>query len=425
MKPSYAAFKKYYRRLMKFLPGGSKIHKATHRLKTMLKQAILNCSMFEDMGLQYTGPVDGHNIERLIGALEWAKQQDEPTVVHVLTKKGRGYDRAEQAPEDYHGVAPFDCDAGLAGGEETTFSSVFGEELAGLAERDSRICAITASMTSGTGLGCFAERFPERFFDVGIAEGHAVAMAAGMAICGAVPVFAVYSTFLQRAYDMMLHDVAISGLHVIFAVDRAGLVPGDGETHQGLFDVAYLSSIPGMTVMCPASYAELRDMLSYAVGGLDGPVAVRYPRGCEGGYRDGGADSVRRLREGADFTIVTYGVNVNAALEAAETLDLEGISVEVIKLGRVCPIDGDSIISSVEKTGRLLVLEECSGRGSAGERITALLSMSRIAPESVVLLNTGELFAPCGEIDELRKFCGVDALSVCEAVRSAMRAGME
>ena len=434
MRPAYTTFKKRYRRFMDIMPGGRAIYKIIHSIKTMIKDAILNGSMFEEMGLQYSGPIDGHNIKRIVEALEWAKRVGGPAVVHVLTQKGRGYEHSEQSPEEYHGVRPFDYRLGITGDKGRTFSSVFGEELQKLAANDPRICAITASMTPGTGLSGFASLFPERFFDVGIAEGHAVAMAAGMASRGAIPVFAVYSTFLQRAYDMLIHDVAISGLHVVFAVDRAGLVPGDGETHQGLFDVAFLRTVPGMTILSPASYAELRDMLRFAVNSITGPVAVRFPRDGEGAYKDGGADSVKTVREGTDCTLVTYGESINTAVMAAKTLGREGISVEIIKLGCIAPIGIDEIKKSAAKTKRLLVLEESAGRGSVGGSIAALLmnseygirnsvledaknQMAITGLKSLVLLNTGDIFAPCGEIEELRKLCGIDANSVCNAIR--------
>jgi len=421
MKPPYASFKKWYRRLLEALPGGRAIYRFTHKIKTLIKEAILNCSMFEDMGLQYSGPIDGHNTARIIEALEWAKRQSQPTVVHVLTQKGKGYEHSELSPVEYHGVRPFDYRYGVMENGENTFSSVFGEELTRLAGHNPKICAITAAMTAGTGLENFAIRFPERFFEVGIAEGHAVSMAAGMASRGAIPVFAVYSTFLQRSYDMLIHDVAISNLHVVIAVDRAGLVPGDGETHQGVFDVAYLTSIPGMTVLCPANYAELRDMLRYAVEDVAGPVAVRFPRGDEGEYKDGGTDGVKCIREGCDYTLVTYGVNVNTALEAALILEGDGISVEIIKLGCINPIDIDAIADSVKKTGCLLMLEECSGRGTVGESIVAALAESQTALKSVKLLNTGNIFAPCGKVDELRRLCGIDADSVCRAIKEELK----
>jgi len=420
MKPSYATLKKWYRRLMERLPGGRAIYRFTHRIKTAFKEEILPCGIFEDLGLQYTGPIDGHNIDRIVEALEWAKRQNMPTVVHVLTQKGKGYEPSELSPEDYHGVRPFDYRFGVSDNSEKTFSSVFGEEMSEIAMGDPRLCAITASMTTGTGLEEFAMRFPERFFDVGIAEGHAVAMAAGMAARGAIPVVAVYSTFLQRSYDMLIHDIAISGLHVVFAVDRAGLVPGDGETHQGVFDVAYLSSIPGMTIYCPANYAEFSGMLRYAVNNVSGPVAVRFPRGGEGEYKEGGWENVKTVREGTDYTIVTYGISINTAVESAEILAEEGISAEIIKLGRINPIDITEIANSAAKTGRLLVLEECSARGSAGESIAASLAGLQVGLKSVRLLNTGDRFAPCGAIEELRRLCGIDAESVCGVIRTEL-----
>ena len=451
MRPSYATFKKRYRRLMEILPGGRAIYRFTHKIKTTIKEALLDCSMFEDMGLQYLGPIDGHNVGRIVKALEWAKRQNEPTVIHVQTTKGKGYEYSEQAPEKYHGVRPFDYKTGVVSREERTFSAVFGDELVRLAAHDPRICAITASMTSGTGLSSFAAQFPDRFIDVGIAEGHAAAMAAGLASRGAVPVFAVYSTFLQRSYDMLIHDIAISKQHVVLAVDRAGLVSGDGETHQGLFDVAYLSSVPGMTVLCPASFSELGDMLSFAVNTVRGPVAVRYPRGGEGVYKDGGTDAAKCVRDGKDFTIVTYGESINTALEAAEILAIDGIHVEIIKLGCISPIDYDAIADSVEKTGRLLILEECAGRGCAVESIVGALAQGggsrnrpdtpaphvsfspnptgtvgstrkyNSIPRTVILLNTGDKFVPCGEIEELREYCGIDAMSVSSAIREGIR----
>ena len=417
MKPSYSAFKKNYRRIMDFVPGGGGVYRFTHNVKTAVKQTLLQCSMFEDVGLQYSGPIDGHNVGRVIEALEWAKRQNAPTVVHVLTRKGKGYEHSELAPAEYHGVSPFDHRVGVVSENEATFSSAFGEALVDIAGRDLRVCAITASMTSGTGLEGFAEKYPERFFDVGIAEGHAVVMAAGMSTRGAVPVFAVYSSFLQRSYDMLIHDIAINKQHVVFAVDRAGLVPGDGETHQGVFDIAYLRSIPGMTILCPSNYAELNDMLYHALEVVSGPVAVRFPRGDEGAYKDGGAQPIKQISEGTDFTVVTHGISINTAVEAEQKLALEGISIEIIKLGCVAPIDIEPIINSVKKTGRILVLEECAGNGCAGEAIITMLAKAGCCPKTVALLNTGDIFAPCGQIEQLRSICGIDTESVCTVIR--------
>ena len=423
LKPSYGTFKKKYRRLMDVLPGGRAIYNFTHRIKVMIKEAILHCSMFEDMGLQYSGAIDGHNVSRVAEALEWAKKQDVPTVVHIITTKGKGYEFSEQSPENYHGVGPFNHICGIESTSENTFSSEFGDELIRIADDNPKVCAITASMTTGTGLAKFAQRYPERLFDTGIAEGHAVTMAAGMASQGTIPVFAVYSSFLQRSYDMLLHDVAISGLHVVLAVDRAGLVAGDGETHQGIFDIAYLTSIPGITILCPASFAELRDMLRHAIYSVKGPVALRYPRGVEGQYKIGGADNVKIICEGNDFTLLTYGETINIALDVADMLEKESHSLEIIKLGCIYPLDFDAIMQSVKRTKRLLILEECSSRGSISELICSTLASSRdIELKSLISLNTGNTFIPCGEVDELRKLCQIDAQSVFSAIKQELSA---
>ena len=420
LKPSYSTFKKHYRRFMEFIPGGKSIYGFTHKSKVMIKEAILKCSMFEEMGLQYSGAIDGHDVNRVVEALQWAKKQDLPTVVHVLTKKGKGYTYSEQSPESYHGVGPFCQVNGIDNDNENSFSSVFGNELTLIAQANPDVCAITASMTTGTGLMDFANRFPERFFDIGIAEGHAVVMAAGMASQGIVPVFAVYSSFLQRSYDMIMHDVAISRLHVIFAVDRAGLVPGDGETHQGIYDVAYLTSIPGMTVYCPASFAELRDMLKHAVYNIKGPVAVRYPRNGEGRYKDGGVVNTKIINEGTDFTICTYGEITNTALDAIDILKKDGYSIELIKLGCIYPLDFNAIRQSVNKTRRLLVLEECSNRGSIGELIGKKLLSENFTLKSFITLNVGDIFVPGGDITQLRKLCGIDTHNVCINIKQEL-----
>ena len=318
LKPQYLTFKRYYRRVMNSGKIGRKVYRFTHKVKQALKQSLLPCSMFENMGFNYVGPVNGHDLTGLTRALRYARELNEPVLLHVKTVKGKGYAPAEENPDAFHGVSPFDPATGKSkkkSGEN--FSAVFGRTLTQLAQQDRRVCAITAAMMSGTGLSQFQAAFPERFFDVGIAEGCAVSMAAGMAKQGAIPVFAVYSSFLQRAYDMLIHDVAIDKLHVVLGVDRAGLVGEDGETHHGVFDVAFLDSVPGMTVLAPSSYAELAGMLEQAVLHVDGPVAIRYPRGGEGAYQgDAGPGHAAVLRQGDDITLVSYGILINDVLEA-------------------------------------------------------------------------------------------------------------
>ena len=276
-------------------------------------------------------------------------------------------------------------------------------------------------MVDGTGLTKFSKTYPSRFFDVGIAEGHAVATAAGMAKQGLVPVLAVYSSFLQRGYDMLLHDVALSGLHVVLGVDRAGLVGADGETHHGCFDPMYLSQVPGMTVLCPASFAELRRMLHRAVEEIDGPVAVRYPRGGQGRYREDGGDGVFAcLREGDDAAILTYGILVNQALDAAELLAQKGIRVRVVKLNQICPLDSKQVKDALSGTERLLVLEDCMATGCVGQRIAAILAQERMEPRCLTLKNLGGRFAPQGTVDQLYKAFGLDARSVADSVEEML-----
>ena len=415
-RASYYRFKKAYRKVLQRLPGGRGLYRFNHRVKTAVKKLILPCTMFEDMGFTYLGPVDGHNIEQLCTTLQWAKELDCPVVVHVKTQKGKGYAPAEANPDRFHGVGGFDPDTGVIPPAKEDFSAVFGRTMEQMAEEDPRVCAITAAMVDGTGLRDFARFFPSRFFDVGIAEGHAVAMAAGMAKQGMLPVFAVYSSFLQRGYDMLLHDVALQNLHVVFAVDRAGLVGADGATHHGVADVAYLSQIPGMTVLAPASFQELRDMLRRAVLELSGPVAVRYPRGGEGDYREAwSGQPADRLSEGRDLTILTYGTMACEAERAARRLAAEnGLSVEVLKLNRIAPLPWEPVLESVKKTGRLVVAEDCLAFGSVGEQISAALAKAQVCA-GIRLLNLGQRFVQQGTVPQLRRSLGLDAQGIYEA----------
>ena len=414
LKPQYLHFKKGYRKVMSVLPLGGHIYNVTHKVKTAIKETLLPCSLFEDMGFTYLGPVDGHDVKRLTQLLSYARELKGPVLLHVRTVKGKGYTPAERNPDLFHGVGRFCVETGEpVHPTAPNFSAVFGQALCELAEKDPKICAITAAMQGGTGLNGFAQRFPERFFDVGIAEGHAAAMAAGMAKQGMTPVFAVYSTFLQRSYDMLLHDVALQGLHVVLAVDRAGLVGEDGETHHGLFDPAFLDTIPGMTVLCPASFAELRDMLEYAVYEVKGPVAIRYPRGGEGAYQDGAPrHPAVLLREGTDLTLAGCGTLVNELLDCADRLAADGIRAEVVKLNTITPLPLELVARSVKKTGRLLVAEEGAEMGGIGQRIAAGLLAAGIPVQGLALANTGRGFVTHGTIPQLRRLCGLDGESL-------------
>ena len=425
LKPQYLRLKKAYRSLTSRGPLGHGVYRFTHLLKKAVKDAILPCSMFEEMGFAYVGPVDGHDVAQLTNLLRYAKDLNCPVLVHVKTVKGRGYAPAEAEPDRFHGTGPFDPETGAArkqGGRN--FSAVFGETMCALADTDETLCAITAAMQSGTGLDGFASRFPKRFFDVGIAEGHAVSMAGGIAKQRCTPVFAVYSTFLQRSYDMLIHDIALQGLHTVFAVDRAGLVGDDGETHHGVFDVAYLSSVPGMTILCPGSYRELQTSLEYAVKKVTGPVAVRYPRGGEGEYtEDSGPVGTSVLRNGSDLTLITYGILVNEALRAAELLGDHGISARVIKLNSISPLDMVPICEAAKQTGHLLVAEEVIESGCVGQRISGELLKAGICPRSYTMLNLGDRFVTHGTVAQLRKYCGIDSQSIYKKVLEVLPHG--
>ncbi len=411
VKPAYYRLKRAYRKLLLKTRPGTKIFEVTQHWKNKLKAAIFHCTAFEEMGFRYMGPVDGHNVRQLSYMLNVARSYREPVLLHVVTQKGKGYPDAEQHPELYHSVGPFDPSKGASRSLKPCFSTVFGEELTRLAAQDERICVITAAMEDGTGLGQFHQSFPDRFFDEGIAEGHAVSMAAGMAKQGLKPVFAVYSTFLQRSYDMLQHDVALLRLPVLLAVDRAGLVGADGETHNGVFDVGYLRQVPGMQIWCPASYGELRDMLAEALK-YDGPSAVRYPRGAEGDYREGGIDPVRELCEGSDLTIISYGTLINEVLLASKMLEENGIRAKVIKLGRIAPLDLKALDSLTYDTGGILVVEECAAVGSVGE---ALALRNPLRPLRV--LNLGDGIVRQGTVAQQRRKAGIDAEAILRAAK--------
>ena len=413
LKPQYLRFKRGYRKVMGATALGRGIYKVTHKVKTAIKETLLPCSLFEDMGFTYLGPVDGHDVKRLTRLLKYARDLKGPVLLHVRTVKGKGYTPSERNPDQFHGVGRFCVETGevLKGGG-TNFSAVFGQTLCKMAEEDPRLCAITAAMQGGTGLNTFATRFPDRFFDVGIAEGHAVAMSAGMAKQGMIPVFAVYSSFLQRAYDMLIHDVALQGLHVVFAIDRAGLVGEDGETHHGVFDPAFLDTVPGMTVLCPSSYAELESMLRYAIYEVKGPVAVRYPRGGQGDYQDdSGLVSTAVLRSGKDITLTGYGITVNALLDCARRLESDGIQAQVLKLNSITPLDAAPVAASAGETGRLLVAEEAAPGNCVGQRLAARL-LERGVAAKVAIVNTGPGFVTHGPVSQLRTLCGLDGASL-------------
>lgn len=422
VRPGYISFKRWYRDVFTKLPG---LYKFNHAIKEWLKKRLLPGNVFSGMGMYYLGPVDGHDIGKLETVIRWARELRKPVLVHVVTKKGKGYKYAEEHPEKFHGVGRFDIETGELHDSGDCFSAKMGESLSRLADNDGRIIGITAAMSSGTGMDVFSAAHPDRFFDVGIAEGHAVSMAGGMAKQGMVPVFAVYSSFLQRGYDMLIHDVALQNLHVVFCVDRAGLVGSDGETHHGVFDVSYLSSVPDMTVLCPASYAELETMLRAAIYDINGSVAIRYPRGGEGKYTACNTAPETLLRDGRDVTLVCYGIMTNEVLDAAERLAAEGISAEVIKLSMIKPPDFDLVMRSLRKTGKLLISEDVCEAGCVGSRILEDAAINEIHVRAAKLLNLGEGIVPHGTVAELLHDFGLDADGIVSAAMEMMDKDMK
>lgn len=416
-KEKYLSTKEHYRSFLTRIPGGKFIHRTTSRMKDWLKRSLLPTTIFENMGFTYLGPVDGHDTENLISLLQYAKELQKPVLVHVLTQKGKGYKYAESSPSDFHGIGCFDPESGLASKNgKGSFSDTFGDRLTALAREDARICAITAAMPAGTGLLNFKKEFPKRLFDVGIAEEHAVSMAGGLAKQGMIPVVAIYSTFLQRSFDQLLQDIAMLKLHVIFAVDRAGLVGEDGETHHGVFDVGYLRQIPGMTVLTPASCEELRQMLTWAVKECDGPVAIRYPRGGDGQYHGARWDSSNcalTYGDGKDCAIITYGTMINQVTASAEILTQQGIDTKVIRLTRLNPLPIQKLSKALAGISNVFVVEEtCSGSGICAEISHKVCKCTG--------LDLGTEYVTHGSISQLYKMHGLDAASIAQRIQEGL-----
>ena len=414
-KESYLGMKARYRDLMARFPGGKTLYRVTRRLKDRIRRALIPNTLFETIGWTYLGPVDGHDTESLISLLTQARDMGRPVVVHVLTQKGRGYAPAEQEPSRFHGIGTFDPESGKTSPSNAqTFSSAFGTALCKLAEENDRVCAITAAMPGGTGLLEFRSRYRQRLFDVGIAEEHAISMAGGMAKEGLIPVAAIYSTFLQRSYDMILQDIALLKLHTVLAVDRAGLVGEDGETHHGVFDVGFLRQVPGLTLLCPGSCLELSQMLRWAVLEQSGPVAIRYPRGGDRDFTGScwdGESAFACHRQGKDLTVLTYGTLLSNVLEASELLASQGIQVTVLRALRLTDMRPENLKPLLAPSDRVFVAEEVmAGSGIRGE-IAAMLPQHRVFGADL-----GDSFVTHGNLKDLYAHCGLDGLSICRKI---------
>lgn len=423
-KEKYLGAKEKYRHVLGKLPGGQFVYKLTRGIKDRIRRMLIPMTIFESMGFTYLGPVDGHDVENLITLLRIAKDMRRPVVLHVMTQKGRGYGPAEEHPKLFHGVGKFDPDTGnVKAKTEKTFSDAFGEIMCDLASGDAGVCAITAAMPGGTGLLEFKKKYPKRLFDVGIAEEHAMSMAAGLAKQGMKPVIALYSTFLQRSYDMILQDICIQGLHVVIGVDRAGLVGEDGETHHGVFDVGFLRQAPGMTVLCPASISELKDMIRWAVLEQNGPVAVRYPRGGDRGYKSPAWNptlTVEKCCSGKDCAIITYGTLVNNACAAADILGNIGIEASVLRLTKINPLPIDTLKDALKEYPCIVIVEEtCSGSGIY-ESIAWLLQEQEMHCK-VSHIDLGNQYVTHGSVDTLYRHCGLDAESIAAHIQEVLK----
>lgn len=419
-RPSYFRMKARTEQIINKIPLiGVKLSDAIFRLKTGIKKLFYKSStMFEDLGFRYMGPIDGHNIELLVDALEGAKSANYPILLHIKTTKGKGYDFAELDPSVFHGISKFDIDTGEFISSGTNFSNEFGEALCNFASKDNRICAITAAMSLGTGLKSFEEKFPERFFDVGIAEEHAVTFCSGLAKGGMLPVFAVYSAFLQRSYDQIVHDAALQKLKIILAIDRAGFVTGDGETHHGLLDVPFLNTIPGVTVFSPTYYAEMNNAFVKALYHESSVVAVRMFKGAEPECPEDFAPTYEDFEiygnNGADVAIVTYGRLFASAAKAVKLLEEKGIMVKVIKLNKIKPINTEAV-DAVRNSRFVFMYEESELSGGVAEIFCRMLQISDYNGKCIIRAVNDE-FVHHATTELLLEEYGFDADSMVELI---------
>ena len=421
----YLDAKRAYRKFVKKLPGGNQLYTFTSNAKNRLKRMLLQTTIFENMGFTYLGPADGHDLPGLISLLTTAKELNEPVLIHVVTKKGCGYSFAEQDPSKFHGIGKFDPLTGeTLAPKVKTFSDSFGQTMTALGKNNDKLCAITAAMPAGTGLLEFQKRFPDRLFDVGIAEEHAVSMAGGLAKQGMQPVVALYSTFLQRGYDQILQDVALLQLPVILAIDRAGIVGDDGPTHHGVFDVGFLRQIPGMKILTPVSFAEQQEMLTWAVEEKPGPVAIRYPRGTQGDYTASdwhglNGDLVKVHRRGQDVTIITYGTMLDEAMNAAQMLSEQGLEATVLRLLTVSDLPASEIIQKLSEKKTVMIVEESAANSGIREALAWELHQLDSGC-SIYGMDLGKCFVPHGSRKELLTHCRLDAESIAHRIKEVL-----
>lgn len=411
---------------------GNSIIKFVRKVKYSIKQLVLPNMMFEDIGFKYLGPVDGNDIEKIEEILKKAKDLTGPVLIHCKTIKGKGYKFAEENPDKFHSASSFDIETGKSLTQKhIDYSGVFGEKLVDLAKENKKVVAITAAMTSGTGLTKFKETYPDRFFDVEIAEQHALTMAAGMARAGLTPVVAMYSSFLQRAYDQVIHDICMQNLHVVICVDRAGIVGADGETHQGLLDMAFLRLVPNITIMAPKDFNELKDMLDIAINKMNTPVAIRYPRGKEGNLQieQYSNEQIKRLenkkaeilKRGNDLTIVSIGKMVETAVGVSNLLMKNNIDCEVINASFLKPLDVKTIKDSITKTKRVITIEDGTIKGGLYTEILELISNENLETDALKGFAYEDKFIQHGTQSQLEKINKLDVNSIAEDIKNRIK----
>ncbi len=428
--PAYNRVKHDIELILEKIPSiGSRMLEAAHRVEEAVKSLITPGAIFEEFGYRYFGPVDGHDLESLVKIMTNIKYIKDPVVLHVVTKKGKGYPPAEKNPEQFHGTGAFNIKTGKPRGREKrlSYSAVFGEALLQLASKDHKIVAITAAMASGTGLISFARRFPARFFDVGIAEGHALTFAAGMASQGLKPVAAIYSTFLQRGYDQIVHDICLQNLPVVLAIDRAGLVGEDGPTHHGVFDISFLRHIPNLLLMHPKNGEELPGMLAAALA-HPGPAALRYPRGTteltriKSGFGPLPVGKAETVKEGRDGVFWAVGSMVGTAESAAELLSADGLDFGVVNTRFIKPLDKPLLLAAARKGKKIVTLEEHILAGGLGSAVWEALEEEGLEETSVFRIGIPDKFIEHGSISQLREICGLTPEQVAGAVKKRFKA---
>ena len=405
---------------------GDKVVSQIRRAKSSFKHLVVPGMFFEDMGITYLGPVDGHNIPEMVHMLKEARKVKKAVLVHVITQKGRGYTPAERHPARFHGAEPFDIETGIPSAPrmKANYTDIFSTVMCKLGQRDEKVVAITAAMPDGTGLKRFRNMYPERFFDVGIAEEHAVTFAAGLAAGGLKPIVAIYSSFLQRAYDQILHDVCIQNLPVVFCIDRAGLVGSDGETHQGIFDLSYLSSIPNMHIMAPKNKWELSDMIKFALA-FGGPMAIRYPRGeAFDGLKNNRAPIVYGKSEAIyrekDIMLLAVGSMVKVALTVREQLIEQGVACSLTNVRFVKPIDEEAVREACAGHRLIVTMEENVASGGYGEKVREYVSSLGVSTK-VLSITIPDEYVEHGNVELLKQEIGIDAVSIVEKVRAKFR----